>query len=158
MLENVFGPDLVAALGERRRAGRLQRRPWMTHGGMTSDDIAAAVRSGDLVPLAHLYAVAVDIGWIVAGDATWRRFLTIAHVAATHPVFCGPAIERIEDSPITQITVTDTVPLSEEARKCSKIRVLSVVSLLGEAIRRIHRDESVSSLFNDTRAYPAIVV
>jgi len=80
------------------------------------------------------------------------------YVAATHPLFCGPAIERLEAAPIVEITVTDTVPLTEEARACSKIKVLSVVGILGEAIRRIHKDESVSSLFNDTRTFPAIGV
>jgi len=80
------------------------------------------------------------------------------YVAATHPLFCGPAIERLEAAPITAITVTDTVPLTKEARACSKIKVLSVVGILGEAIRRIHKDESVSSLFNDTRTFPAIGV
>jgi len=69
------------------------------------------------------------------------------YVAATHPVFCGPAIERLENAPITQITVTDTVPLGEEARNCSKIKVLSLVSLLGDAISRIHEDRSLSALF-----------
>ena len=66
---------------------------------------------------------------------------------AAHPVFSGPAIERIKDSPAEKIIVTDTVPLSEEARQCDKIIQLSVGELLAEAIRRIHNNESVSSLF-----------
>jgi ribose-phosphate pyrophosphokinase len=78
------------------------------------------------------------------------------YVAATHPILCGPAIERLSDAPIKQITVTDTVPLSQQAKDMGKIKVLSVVPLLGEAIRRIHKDESVSSLFIDTGEYPAV--
>jgi ribose-phosphate pyrophosphokinase len=78
------------------------------------------------------------------------------YVGATHPLFCGPAIERLERAPITQVTVTDTVPLGKQAQACPKIHVLSVTGFLGEAIRRIHRDESVSSLFNDTGTFPAI--
>jgi ribose-phosphate pyrophosphokinase len=65
----------------------------------------------------------------------------------THPVFSGPAIERLIDSPLREIVVTDTVPLRDEALKCERITTLSVSGLLGEAIRRIHNDESVSSLF-----------
>lgn len=78
------------------------------------------------------------------------------YVAATHPVLCGPAIERIQSAPITSITVTDTIPLNEKAKGCSRIRVLSVANLLGEAIRRIHKDESVSSLFLETRTFPTL--
>ena len=78
------------------------------------------------------------------------------HVAATHPIFCGPAMERINEAPLTSITVTDTVPLSEEVRQCPKIKVLTIANLLGEAIRRIHKDESVSSLFLETREFPAL--
>jgi len=66
---------------------------------------------------------------------------------AVHPVLSGPAIERLEDSPIDRVVVTDTIPLREEARACSKIQVLSVAHLFGEAIRRIHSADSLSSLF-----------
>lgn len=69
-------------------------------------------------------------------------------VAATHAVLCGPAFERLEEATIDELTVTDTIPLSDEARqRLPVMRVLSVAELLGEAIRRIHRNESVSSLF-----------
>lgn len=66
---------------------------------------------------------------------------------ATHPVFSGPAIERLMQSAADRIIVTDTIPLTPEAKKCDKIVQLSVAGLLAEAIRRIHNDESVSSLF-----------
>ncbi|RME21414.1 MAG: ribose-phosphate pyrophosphokinase [Deltaproteobacteria bacterium] len=66
---------------------------------------------------------------------------------AVHPVLSGPALERIEQSPLDELVVTDTIPLGQEARKCGKIRVLSVSQLLGEAIRRIHMQDSVSALF-----------
>jgi ribose-phosphate pyrophosphokinase len=69
------------------------------------------------------------------------------YAAATHPVLSGPAIERISHSPIDQLIVTNTVPLSEAARTCGRITQLSVSTLLGEAIRRIHEEDSVSSLF-----------
>jgi ribose-phosphate pyrophosphokinase len=67
--------------------------------------------------------------------------------SATHAVLSGPAIQRIEDSPLTEVCVTDTIPLSEAARQCKKIKVLSVARLLGEAVKRIHHGDSISSLF-----------
>ena len=69
------------------------------------------------------------------------------HVAATHPVLCDDAIERLRRSPITSVAVTDTIPLSREARKLKTLRQLSLAGLLGEAIRRIHLHQSVSRLF-----------
>jgi len=69
-------------------------------------------------------------------------------VAATHAVLCGPAYERLEAAPLDGLMVTDTIPLPAEAfKRLPCLRVLSVAELLGEAIRRIHRNESVSSLF-----------
>jgi len=65
----------------------------------------------------------------------------------THPVLSGPAIERIQNSELTKLLVTDTIPLRDEGRACGKIEVLSIAHLLGEAIRRTHREESISSLF-----------
>ena len=56
-------------------------------------------------------------------------------------------MERLDTAPIDEVVVTDTIPLSEEAGKVSKIKVLSAAAMLGEAIKRIHRNESVSSLF-----------
>jgi len=66
---------------------------------------------------------------------------------AVHGVLSGPAIDRIEKSPLDQLIVTDTIPLSEAGRRCKKIVVLSVARLLGQAIRNIHEETSVSSLF-----------
>ncbi|HEY6507460.1 MAG TPA: ribose-phosphate pyrophosphokinase [Vicinamibacterales bacterium] len=66
---------------------------------------------------------------------------------AVHGVFSGPAIERIEKAPLDQLIVTNSVPLSEAGQRCKKIVVLSVARLLGQAIRNIHEETSVSSLF-----------
>ncbi|HKE20031.1 MAG TPA: ribose-phosphate pyrophosphokinase [Kofleriaceae bacterium] len=68
--------------------------------------------------------------------------------SASHPVFSGKAIERIEASPLTQVIVTNTIPLSDAGRACSKVKVLSVARLLGEAVKRIHHGDSISSLFS----------
>ena len=69
--------------------------------------------------------------------------------AATHPVLSGQAIERIISSELDELVVTDTIPLSEEAKACSKIRVLPLAPMLAETIRRISNEASVSSLFVD---------
>ena len=66
---------------------------------------------------------------------------------AVHGVLSGPAIERIENAPIDQLIVTNTIPLRGDAQQCRKIVVLSVARLLGQAIRSIHEETSVSSLF-----------
>ena len=68
------------------------------------------------------------------------------YAAITHPVLCGPAIERLENSEIKELVVSDTIPL-EVGKKSKKIKQLSVAHLLGEAIRRIHNEESISALF-----------
>ncbi|HEY1057360.1 MAG TPA: ribose-phosphate diphosphokinase [Limnobacter sp.] len=67
----------------------------------------------------------------------------------THPVLSGGAIQRVEESDLDELVVTDTIPLSEEAKNSKNIRVLSVDELLAETIRRIVRSDSVSSLFID---------
>jgi ribose-phosphate pyrophosphokinase len=66
---------------------------------------------------------------------------------ASHGVLSGPAVKRIAESPLTEVVVTDSIPLSEAAKACPKIRQLSISRLLGEAIKRIHSSDSVSSLF-----------
>jgi ribose-phosphate pyrophosphokinase len=66
---------------------------------------------------------------------------------ATHAVLSGPAVERLQKSPIEEVVVSDTIPLNAAAAACRKIRSLSVATLLAEAIRRIHQADSLSSLF-----------
>ena len=67
----------------------------------------------------------------------------------THAVLSGPAVSRITESELDEVVVTDTIPLNEEARSCEKIRQLSTAELLGETMRRISNEESVSSLYVD---------
>ena len=74
------------------------------------------------------------------------------YVCAAHPVFSGPALTRLENAPIKEIIVTNTIPLDIDNLP-SKIKQLSVAPLLGEAISRIHDDESVSSLFGFEKEY-----
>lgn len=69
------------------------------------------------------------------------------HACCSHPVLSGPAVERINASPLKSLVVTNSIPLRGDALKCEKIKVLSVSSLIAEAIKNIHNDDSVSSLF-----------
>lgn len=82
-----------------------------------------------------------------AAGALKKHGASEVHACCAHAVLSGPALERIGDSEIKTITVTDTIPLSETAKESNKIRVLSVSKLLAEAIHRSHTGSSVSSLF-----------
>jgi ribose-phosphate pyrophosphokinase len=75
------------------------------------------------------------------------------YVGATHGVLAGQALERLSKAPIDEIVVTDTIPLNEEAKALGTIKVLSCASMIGEAIRRIHKNESVSSLFRKNKKF-----
>src|SRR6266403_4952994 len=70
------------------------------------------------------------------------------YACCSHPVFSPPAIENISQSAITQVVVTNTIPLTEEAKQASKIKVLSIAGLIGRAIQSIHEETSVSRLFS----------
>ena len=84
-----------------------------------------------------------------AADFVKNEGATRVSAYITHPVLSGPAIERINNSQIDELVVTDTIPLTAEAMASPKIRQLSVAELLGETMRRIALNESVSSLFID---------
>ena len=83
-----------------------------------------------------------------AAELVKRAGASEIHVAATHGVFCGPALERLKESPITSVIVTDTIPLGAAAQ-ISKIKQLTVAPLLAEAIKRVHHDQSISDIFAD---------
>ena len=72
---------------------------------------------------------------------------TEVHACCSHGVLSGPAIDRLNNSQIKSLVITNSIPLNAEARTCDKIKVLTVSTLLGEAIKRIHSEDSVSSLF-----------
>ena len=82
-----------------------------------------------------------------AAKALMSKGATKVVGVATHGVLSGPAIQRIVDSPLAEVVVTDTIPLSEAAIASGKIKQVSIAKLLGEAIKRIHSSDSVSSLF-----------
>jgi len=85
----------------------------------------------------------------MAADALKQKGAERVVAYLTHAVFSGPAVERISASQLDEVVVTDTIPLSEEAKRCERIRQLGIAELLAETMRRMSLDESVSSLFID---------
>ena len=82
-----------------------------------------------------------------AAKALQERGASSVHAYCTHPVLSGKAIDNIANSSLESLTVTDTIPLRREAQECNKIRVVSVATLIGRAIRRINEEGSLSELF-----------
>jgi ribose-phosphate pyrophosphokinase len=79
-------------------------------------------------------------------DALLKQGVTKVYACCTHPVFSGPAIQRIAASPVKEVVVADTIPVNDD-KKLNKITVLSIASLIGEAIHRIHTGLSVGAMF-----------
>ena len=87
-------------------------------------------------------------GTLVQGaEALIEQGATSVSACATHAVLSGPAVERIEESPLKEVVFTNSIPLSEAARNSSRIKSLSIAPLLARAIQSIHEETSVSSLF-----------
>ncbi len=82
-----------------------------------------------------------------AADALKKQGAAAVKAYITHPVLSGPAIERLENSAIDELVVTNSIPLSPEAQKCSKIRVISLSSTIAECITRLSNQRSLSELF-----------
>jgi ribose-phosphate pyrophosphokinase len=87
---------------------------------------------------------------VKAAEVLKERGAKKVYAYCTHPIFSGPAIERIaQGSALDEVVVTNTIPLSQAAASCQKIRQLNVAPLIGETIQRIAKGESVMSLFSD---------
>jgi ribose-phosphate pyrophosphokinase len=84
---------------------------------------------------------------VLSADAIMAQGARSVFAACTHPVLSGPALDRIERSPLERLVVSNTIPLNDKSRGCPKIVTLSVAEIFGEAIRRINEGSSVSSLF-----------
>jgi ribose-phosphate pyrophosphokinase len=84
---------------------------------------------------------------VKAAEVLKERGAKNVYAYCTHAVFSGPAIERIKGSQLDEVVITNTIPLSDEGKTCSKVRPLSVAFLFAETIRRISDGESVTSLF-----------
>ena len=84
-----------------------------------------------------------------AADAIKAAGALSVRACITHPILSGPALENVTKSALEEVLVCDAIALSSEAATCPKFKVLTLAPLIGEAIRRIHKDESVSSLFKN---------
>lgn len=85
-----------------------------------------------------------------AADALKEHGADKVFAYCTHPVLSGPAIENIEASSLDSLVVTDTIPLSDDAKNCKRIRQLTMAKLLAESIRRVSNEESISAMFDNT--------
>jgi ribose-phosphate pyrophosphokinase len=152
----VVSPDTGSVSRAREFANALEARLAIVDKRRPKDNVSEVMNIiGDVEgKRAIIFDDMVDTaGTLVkAAQAIKDHGAVSVRACATHPVFSGQAIERIEDSVLEEVWVTDTIPLSEKAASCSKIKVLSVARLVGEAIRRIHAEESVSMLFNPDKS------
>jgi len=112
-----------------------------------AQEIIGEVRERNIVMCDDIIATAGTI--CSAAKLVKDRGAEKIYIGATHGVFAGQALERLREAQIDEIVVTDTIPLTQEARDRGDIKVLTVSSMLGEAIKRIHRNESVSNLFTE---------
>ncbi len=147
----LVSPDAGGALRCRAYSKRLmcpmaiidKRRPAPNQVEIST--IIGDVRGLDAILLDDM----VDTAGSIVGAAEFlvKSGAKRVDACATHAVLSGPALERIKNSPIENLIVTDTIPLSDAARECKKIKVVSMAPLLGEAIRAIKTNASISSLF-----------
>jgi len=133
-----FAKRLNASLAiiDKRREGPNQAKIMNIVGDVDNRDVLLL---DDMIDTAGT----ITQGAQACADKGARRVLA----GCTHAILSGPALQRLNDSVLGQVIVTNTVPLAGKEQTCKKIEVLSVAPLLGEAIRRIHNEESVSSLF-----------
>ncbi len=125
------------AIIDKRRSGPNEAKALHLIGDVSGK---TAIIVDDMVDTAGTLTQAVD--------SLYKNGAKRVFAVATHPVLSGPAISRLVESGIEKVWVTDTIPLSEAAKNCGKIEVVSVAHLLAEAIKRIHGNTSVSSLFD----------
>jgi ribose-phosphate pyrophosphokinase len=108
-------------------------------------NVIGEVKNRDVIILDDMIDTAGTL--TAAAKALKERGAMKIFAYASHAVFSGQAIERIVESPIDKVVVTNTIPLSPQAKACGRISQVSVAPLIAEAIRRIHHGDSVSSLF-----------
>ncbi|HUV40273.1 MAG TPA: ribose-phosphate pyrophosphokinase [Sedimentisphaerales bacterium] len=112
-----------------------------------ADEIIGQVEGRNILMCDDIIATAGTV--CSAASLLKQRGAKAIYVGSTHGVFAAEALDRLRQAPIDEVVVTDTIPLSRQAAKLGNIQVLSIAPMLGEAIKRIHRNESVSSLFNN---------
>src|SRR5262245_57000071 len=140
------GVERARAYGKRLNAsiGMIdKRRPQANEAKVMN--VIGDVKNKDVIILDDMIDTAGTL--TAAAMALKERGAQKIYAYASHAVFSGPAVERISESPIDRVVVTNTIPFSPEAQACKKITSVTVAPLLAEAIRRIHHGDSVSSLF-----------
>jgi ribose-phosphate pyrophosphokinase len=144
-------PDTGSANRAREIASRLQAPLALVDKRRPTENVAEVMNVVGDVKGKHalMFDDMVDTGGtlVKAAAALKERGAADVRACCTHPILSGDAVERISESALTELVVSDTIPLSEKATTCPKIRVLSLAPLIAEAVRRIHEDESISILF-----------
>ena len=147
----VVSPDIGSVRRAREVANRLERPLAIVDKRRPKDSEVEVMNIiGDVEGMrALIFDDMIDTAGtlVTAAEAVKKHGATSVMACATHAVFSGPAIQRITDSVLDEVLVTDSIPLSEAARACPKIKVITVAPLIGEAIKRIHGEKSVSILF-----------
>lgn len=108
-------------------------------------NVIGEVKGKDTLILDDLIDTAGTV--VQAAEALKEKKSRRVYAACTHAVLSGPAVDRINNSPIEELIVTDTIPFDAKKEKCKKLTVLSIAKLLSDAIKRIHEESSISSLF-----------
>jgi ribose-phosphate pyrophosphokinase len=148
----VVSPDLGGVTRARVLAGRLHAPLAIIDKRRPKPNVAEIMHIiGDVEnkPVIMIDDLIDTAGTITLGaQALLDKGAKEVYVCCTHPVLSGGAIEKLNNSQIKEVVVTNTIPLSEEKKRCEKIKTLSIAPLLGEAIIRIHEDLSVSKLFD----------
>lgn len=147
----VVSPDMGSVKRAREMAKRIDARIVIVDKRRPKENVAEVMNIIGNVEGAHalIFDDMIDTaGTLVKAAHAVKEYGALDVVAcATHPVLSGEAVQRIADSDLAEVLVSDSIPLNGKAAACPKIRVLSMAPLIGEAIRRIHEEESVSSLF-----------
>jgi len=139
---NVFAQDLggeMAVIDKRRTSGSEAE----------ATRIIGEVKGMDVLMVDDMITTAGTI--CSAAQLLKDRGAKSIRVGATHGLFVEPALERLAEAPIDEIVLTDTIPLNEQAKNLSNIKVLTVAKMLGEAIQRIHEHKSVSAMFESDK-------
>jgi len=149
----VVSPDIGGVVRARALAERLgcdlsiidKRRPRPNESEVMN--LIGSVEGKDCIIMDDIVDTAGTL--TKAAEALKERGAKTVAAYCTHPVLSGPAVERIMASSLDELVVTDTIPLSESAKKCGKIRQLSCDAVLAETLRRVSSGESVMSLFDE---------
>lgn len=149
----VVSPDVGnikrAAMYARHLGGELAivHKKRINGSEVESGEIIGEVRGKHVLMCDDIISTAGTI--CSAAEAVKAHGAKNIYIGATHGIFAGEALDRLNKAPIDEIVVTDTVPMMPAAAEMSKLKILTVAEILGEAIKRTHRNESISSMFND---------